>query len=103
MRAQDALDSVLERLAILPVVSAVVTESTDAALSISERLGRPLLERSRTLLLAPNRSGENVIVSVRGSELLDAGPTADLVLPEPKTSQPWPLRSGWKPSSAHRQ
>lgn len=79
--AQDALDSVLERLAILPVVSAVVTESTDAALSISERLGRSLLDQSRTLLLAPNRSGENVIVSVRGSELLDAGPTADLVLP----------------------
>jgi len=79
--ARQALTPVLETLAILPVVPILVTESVAAALSTSDSVGRPLLDRARAVLLTPNRSGQQTIISIRGSELLDAGPSSDLVLP----------------------
>ncbi|WP_210604453.1 glycosyltransferase family 4 protein [Brevibacterium oceani] len=79
--AHASLRSVLERLAVLPVVAAVIAESIDAASAISELVGATLLDRARTVLLTPNRSGQYAIVSVRGVELLDAGPTIGFVLP----------------------
>lgn len=79
-RAYASLKSVLERLAVLPVVPVVITENVTEALVVFEALGTGLLDRSRAILLTPNQSGQHVIVSIRGAELLDAGPTTDLVL-----------------------
>ena len=76
----QSLRSLLETLSVLPIVPVVIASSVDAALAVVEQAGPALLDRSRTILLTPNRAGDQTIVSVRGAELLDAGPSSDLVL-----------------------
>src|SRR5699024_1671081 len=76
----QSLRSLLETLSVLPIVPVVIASSVAAALAVVDQAGPALLDRSRTILLTPHRAGDQTIVSVRGAELLDAGPSSDLVL-----------------------
>ena len=78
--AREALRSVLATVVSLPVIPLVIADSYDCATAVCAEFDPGLLSRSRTVLLAPGRDGGHVIVTLGGGELLDAGPTDDLVL-----------------------
>ncbi|TSI13950.1 hypothetical protein [Brevibacterium aurantiacum] len=78
--ALRSLRSVLPAIQLLPVVPVLLASSATAVPDIIESLISIRADSLSPVIAAPTHSGEYGLITAGGGELLDAGPTEDLVL-----------------------